>query len=125
MLKKGTLLTTPDDAIEDFLNAQRPSINTGILDLMQLSTTWSSREELESSVQKWAQGKLTREGTHMSDDHTLATGKRPKRMAGEETVASETNDDASMEDATPHDLGDLPIVVNANDATTVKTPRHG
>jgi hypothetical protein len=116
-VKEGTLLTAPDSAIEDILSAQRPNTNTGIVDLMQLATTWSSREELESSAKRWAQGKLTKDGTHTSDN--TAMGKRPKRMAGEEEMAPGAND--AMEGVT-QELGGETVLVDANAGTTAEEP---
>jgi hypothetical protein len=105
-VKEGTLLTSPDSTIEDILSAQRPKNNTGIVDLMQLTTSWSSREELEFSAKKWDQGKLTKEDTHTIDGTTK--GKRPKRTAGEEETASGAND--SMEGVTQELDGETVVV---------------
>ena len=126
MVKKGTLLTAPDSAIEDILSDHRPSTSTGIMDLMKLSTTWISREELNVSVQKWTQGKLSREGDHMSD-HTPTTGKRSNATAGEEEVAPDESDDEKMEDsneATPPSPGGSPVVLNTSDTSSSKAPRY-
>jgi hypothetical protein len=126
MVKEGTLLTAPDSVIEDILSVNRPSTNTGIMDLKKLSTTWTSREELNSSVQKWTQEKLSREGAQMGD-HTSTTGKRPNMTAGAEEVASDDGDDARMEDlseATPPDPGGSSVVGSTNETSSSKAPRH-
>jgi hypothetical protein len=126
MVKKGTLLTAPASVIEDILSSHRPSTNTGIMDLKKLSTTWTSREELNSSVQKWTQEKLSREGAQMGD-HTSTTGKRPNMTAGAEEVASDDGDDARMEDlseATPPDPGGSSVAGSTNETSSSKAPRH-
>jgi hypothetical protein len=118
-VKEGTLLTAPDSTIEDVLSAQRPKNNTGIADLMQLTTSWSSREELELSAKKWAQGKLTKEGTHTSDSTTQ--GKRSKRTAGQEEMAPGASD--AMEDVT-QGLGGEAVVLSMMTEEPAKAPRH-
>jgi hypothetical protein len=112
-VKEGTLLTAPDSTIEDVLSPHRPKNNTGIVDLMQLTASWSSRDELESSVEKWAQGKLS-----MSDK--TAKGKGAKRPAGEEDMTSGASD--IMEDVT---VGGEAVVVGMATEEPTKTPRHG
>jgi hypothetical protein len=112
-VKEGTLLTAPDSAIEDVLSPHRPKHNVGIVDLMQLTTPWASREELESSAKKWGQGKLT------TSDIT-AKGRGAKRPAGEEDMASEASD--AMEDVTG--LGGEAVVVGMTTEEPAKTSRH-
>jgi hypothetical protein len=108
-VKEGTLLTTPDSTIEDVLSPHRPRNNTRIVDLMQLTT--SSREELESSAKRWAQGKLTKDKT--------AEGRGAKRPAGEEDMTSGASD--IMEDVT---VGGEAVVVGMTTEESTKTPRH-
>jgi hypothetical protein len=107
-VKEGTLLTAPDSTIEDVLSPHRPKNSTGIVDLMQLMASWSSREELESSAEKWAQGKLT-----------TAKGRGAKRPAGEEDMASGASD--NMEDVT---IGGEAVVVGMTTEEPAKTSRH-
>lgn len=116
-VKEGTLLTAPDSTTEDVLSAHRPKNNTRIVDLMQLTTSWSSREELELSAKKWAQGKLTKESTRTSDS---TKGKRAKRTAGQEEMAPEASD--AMEDVT-QGLGGEAVVVGMT-TEPAKAPRH-
>jgi len=111
-VKEGTLLTAPDSVIEDILSPHRPKSIVGIVDLMQLTTTWTSREELESSAKRWAQEKLT-----MGDG--LAKGRGAKRSAGEEGKASEASD--AMEDVT---LGGETVVIERTTVEPAKNPRH-
>jgi hypothetical protein len=111
-VKEGTLLTAPDSTIEDVLSPHRPKNNTGIVDLMQLTASWSSRDDLESSVKKWAQGKLS------TSDKT-AKGKGAKRPAGEEDMTSGASD--IMEDVT---VGGEAVVVGMTTEEPTKTPRH-
>jgi hypothetical protein len=110
-VKEGTLLTAPDSVIEDILSPHRPKSIVGIVDLMQLITTWTSREELESSAKRWAQEKLTGDG--------LAKGRGAKRSAGEEGKASEASD--AMEDVT---LGGETVVIERTTVEPAKNPRH-
>jgi hypothetical protein len=111
-VKEGTLLTAPDSVIEDILSPHRPKSIVGIVDLMQLITTWTSREELESSAKRWAQEKLT-----MGDG--LAKGRGAKRSAGEEGKASVASD--AMEDVT---LGGETVVIERTTVEPAKNPRH-
>jgi hypothetical protein len=112
-VKEGTLLTAPDSTIEDVLSPHRPKNSVGIVHLMQLTTSWSSREELESSAKKWGQGKLT------TSDIT-AKGRGAKRPAGEEDMASGASD-TDMEDVT---VGGEAVVVGMTTEESTKTPRH-
>ena len=116
-VKEGTLLTAPDSTTEDVLSAHRPKNNTRIVDLMQLTTSWSSREELELNAKKWAQGKLTKESTRTNDS---TKGKRAKRTAGQEEMAPEASD--AMEDVT-QGLGGEAVVVGMT-TEPAKAPRH-